>query len=69
MQVFNDTDPGTCEAVLFDMEDLVYWLPHHALLRSVRKSIESRRIISCQNDCEISENNFVELLDFYLTST
>lgn len=52
-----------------DVTDLFYSIPHQDMFFAVRECIEDGDVISFQNSCGMTLDNFMTLLEFYLQST
>ncbi|KAH9378150.1 hypothetical protein HPB48_009826 [Haemaphysalis longicornis] len=56
-------------AFSIDAEDLCYSIPKNAILCAVQERIDEKGAVSSQNYAGISSDNFISLLDYYLSST
>ncbi|XP_042144719.1 uncharacterized protein LOC121834881, partial [Ixodes scapularis] len=64
-----EDNPGSCQLVSFDVEDLFYAIPHSELMQAVEECIDTFGAVAFSSSCGIASDSFLELLNFYLAST
>lgn len=69
VEYLRDGHPGSCDFLLFDIEDMFYSILHYDLLRAVEERIDMFGFLAFSRSSGIASDSFLELLRFYLMST
>lgn len=64
-----EDNPGGCDLVSLDVEDMFYSIPHGELMKAVEECIQSSGSVAFMNSTGLAVESFLELLTFYLSST
>lgn len=68
VQYLQEDKPGSCDLVLFDVQDMFYSTPHHDLMRTVDERIDTFGSLAFWSSFGIAKETFLELMRFYLMS-
>ncbi|XP_040070667.3 uncharacterized protein LOC120843379, partial [Ixodes scapularis] len=62
-------NPGSCDIVSLDVEDMFYSIPHGELMTAVEECIHTNGAVAFSSSSGVSCDSFLELLHFYIQST